>query len=121
MRKLFFLYCLYFTTINSGYSAIFKHDNPFVAKEKNVVKTNYNYFSEILVYPLDVTKNINILNGGNKIFTFFIYDTNQKLIMSFNASPFCSSKINISTFESGKYIIKASNNNESHQFIFYKE
>lgn len=93
---------------------------PEVVLLNKIISANYNYFSNVLVYPLKVSNNINILNGGTTSFKFYIFDSSQKLIMTLDSSPYCSSIINIESFDEGKYIIKADNQSESHQFTFYK-
>lgn len=102
-----------FSRDTTNYPPIKKNDN-------YISKSNYNYFSKVLVYPLNVNDDLNILNSGSNHFKFYIYDSDQKLIISFDSSPYCSSIVNISTFEKGKYIVKADNPSESHQFYFYK-
>lgn len=122
MKKIVFtLYLVSIFICNNAFSKNTTHIDPITKTENNVVKNNYQYFSKLLIYPLNVDKIINIKNGGNTFFKVSIYDEKMNLIVSLNTSPFCSNSIVMDSFKSGKYIINVDSESETHQFSFSKK
>lgn len=97
------------------------HEKPNTKVESTSVKSNYQYFSKLLIYPLNVDKMINIKNGGNFFFKVSIYDEKMNLIVSLNTSPFCSTSVVMDGFNPGKYIINVDSESETHQFSVFKK
>lgn len=106
---------------NNAFSKKSIHIDPIKKPENEIIKNNYQYFSKLLIYPLNVDKIINIKNGGNTFFKVSIYDEKMILIVSLNTSPFCSNSIAMDSFKSGKYIINVDSESETHQFSFSKK
>lgn len=88
--------------------------------QKNYCDKNYFYFSNLLVYPLAVDREINIKNYGDLYFKISIYDEQMVKILSCNSSPNCSTVIDMKYFDPGKYFICIFSKNMEQKFTFQK-
>lgn len=119
---LFYFFCLLTFDLNANDFNIYLEPNCHYCLTDSNFKysENYNYFSKLLIYPLSVSKIINMENGGNERFKVEIFDSKMKLILVLTSSPFCSTKLNIDSFDAGLYIMKVSTESVVHQFYFQK-
>ena len=95
--------------IDNPYLATLIWNGPQATNTWSNLSNNYNYFSNIIIYPTTTNGIIHVINTQDKIYNYNVYNILGQLISKGNTSDI----IDISNYQKGLYFINLQLNNQT--------